>query len=106
MPYSEISMHHSAMGRIGPYKHLLGKNVTVSRNLYLVMGKDEAELSNFAIATVFAIQTAPWRLEVDLWRSFCEHRFGHPGKPQGQVDGVAHASPKDGARFIDEDKRL
>ena len=63
-------MHHSSVLRLRPFKHILGRNVTVSRNMFLVMGEDESELAKFATATTFAIQTAPWRLEVDLWKSF------------------------------------
>lgn len=63
-------MHHSSKLRIEPFRHLLGKNVLFSRNLFLVMGENESDLCKFAIATTFAIQTNPWRLEVDLWRSF------------------------------------
>lgn len=70
MPHSETSIHHSAWLRIRPFKHLLGKNVLVKRDLYLVMGKDEEDLLKYTTATIFAIQTEPWRLEVDLWRSF------------------------------------
>ena len=63
-------MHHSSKMRIEPFDHLLGENVLFSRNLFLVMGEDEQDLSKFAVATTFAIQTNPWRLEVDLWKSF------------------------------------
>lgn len=70
MPYSEISMHQTSRARLQPYHHILGKNVIVSRDRFLVMGADEAELAKFSIAITFAIQTDPWRLEVDLWRSF------------------------------------
>jgi hypothetical protein len=70
MPFSETSMHHSARLRILPYKHLLGERVLVKRNIYLVMGTDEEDLLRYATATTFVIQTEPWRLEVDLWRSF------------------------------------
>lgn len=70
MPCSELSMHHTSKLRIKPFQCILGKNVVVSRNLFLVMGENEPELSRFAVATTFAIQTNPWRLEVDLWKSF------------------------------------
>ena len=63
-------MHHSARLRIKPYRHLLGERVHIRRNLYLVMGEDDEDLLKYAIATTFVIQTEPWRLEVDLWRSF------------------------------------
>ena len=76
MPYSEISMHQASRSRLQPYHHLLGKNVIVSRDKFLVMGEDEAELAKFSIATTFVIQTEPWRLEVDLWRSFVNVEVG------------------------------
>lgn len=50
--------------------HLLGENVLVKRDMYLVVGKDEDELLRMACATTFAIQSRPWRQEVDLWKSF------------------------------------
>ena len=42
----------------------------VRRDLVLVMGSNEPDLKEMATAVTFAIQTRPWRLEVDLWRSF------------------------------------
>ena len=47
--------------------------------MFLVMGEDGADLLKFATATTFAIQTAPWRLEVDLWRSFVNVDLGFLG---------------------------
>ena len=70
MPYSETSIHHTASQRIRPFQHLLGSRVVVRRDLFLVMGIDEEDLLKFTTAVIFAIQTEPWRLEVDLWRSF------------------------------------
>ncbi len=40
------------------------------RDLFIVMGEDEADLLKYTTAAIFMIQTEPWRLEVDLWRSF------------------------------------
>ena len=70
MPGSEFSIHHAARLRILPFQQLLKDKVVVMRDLFLVMGEDEEDLRKFAVATTFAIQTDPWRLEVDLWRSF------------------------------------
>jgi len=70
MPYSEWSVHHQARTRIMPFKKSLGNKVVVKRDLYLVMGKDEAELLKLAGTVTYAVQTEPWRLEIDLWRSF------------------------------------
>ncbi|KAK4693776.1 hypothetical protein P7C71_g3680, partial [Lecanoromycetidae sp. Uapishka_2] len=75
MPGSEISMHQSARLRILSFKHLLGERVLVKRNLYMVMGTDEEDLQKFAIATTFVVQMEPWRLEVDLWKSFVNVNF-------------------------------
>ena len=41
-----------------------------------MMGDDEADLLTFATSTTFAVQTAPWRLEVDLWKSFVNIDLG------------------------------
>lgn len=70
MPGSEYSIHHATRLRIMPFKHLFKEKVLVKRDLFLVIGEDEADLLKYAVATTFAIQTDPWRLEVDLWRSF------------------------------------
>ena len=70
MPYSEWSMHHSSQLRLKPFRWLMKDNVIISRNLFMVMAPTEADLLKLATAMTFAIQTDPWRLEVDLWRSF------------------------------------
>jgi hypothetical protein len=38
--------------------------------MVLVMGEDVQELRRLSEGVTWAIQTKPWRLEVDLWRSF------------------------------------
>lgn len=70
MPFSEWSMHKNTAMRIDPYKRQLKDRVVVKRNLYLVMGTVEEDLFRRACATTFAIQTRPWRLEVDFRKSF------------------------------------
>lgn len=70
MPNSEWSIHFAASQRIEPYKKYLGDRVVVKREKYLVMGTDEKDLFRLASVTAFAIQTRPWRWEVDLWKSF------------------------------------
>lgn len=70
MPGSEYSIHHASRLRIMPFKHLFKEKVLIKRDLFLVMGEDEEDLMKYAVAATFAIQTDPWRLEVDLWRSF------------------------------------
>ena len=80
MPGSEYSVHHAARLRLLPFEHLLmreeEKVVVVMRDLFLVMGSDEGDLERLAVAVTFAIQTDPWRLEVDLWRSFVNVDLG------------------------------
>jgi hypothetical protein len=75
MPNSEWSMHHAARMRLEPYKRQFENKVIVKRNLYLVMGKDEDDLFTLAAAVAFASQTRPFRLEVDLWKSFVNVDF-------------------------------
>jgi hypothetical protein len=75
LPRSEWSIHLSAQARITPYKRFLGKNVIARRDKYLVMASDEKELFKLVAATTFAIQTKPWRLELDLWKSFVNVDF-------------------------------
>ena len=70
MPGSEYSIHHASRLRIMPFKNLFKEKVLIKRDLFLVMGEDENDLQKYAVATTFAIQTDPWRLEVDLWKSF------------------------------------
>lgn len=70
MPHSETSMHHTASQRIAPYKHQFRDRVLHRRDLFIVMGTDEEDLLKMTTAAIFPIQTEPWRLKVDLWRSF------------------------------------
>lgn len=70
MPCSEWSIHITAQQRVEPFKKYLKDRVVVKREKYLVMGVDEKDLFRLASATTFAIQTRPWRQEVDLWKSF------------------------------------
>lgn len=70
MPYSEWSMHQQARLRILPFRKKFGDKVIPMRDVYLVMGSDPDDLLMLAAGTTYAVQTDPWRLEVDLWRSF------------------------------------
>lgn len=76
MPGSEYSIHHASRLRIMPFDKLFKDKVLIKKDLFLVMGEDEQDLLKYAIATTFAIQTDPWRLEVDLWRSFVNVDMG------------------------------
>ena len=42
----------------------------MAKDLMLVMGRNEADLRRLAEGVTWAVQTKPWRLEVDFWRSF------------------------------------
>lgn len=70
MPFSEWSVHQQLRTRIQPFRKALGDKVVVMRDMLLVMGNDEEELLTVAAATTYAVTTDPWRLEIDLWRSF------------------------------------
>lgn len=70
MPGSEWSMQKGVDLRIDPFRKHFGKQVVVKRDMVLVMAKDEGELKRFAVAVCYAIHTKPWRMDVDLWKSF------------------------------------
>ncbi|PVH81349.1 hypothetical protein DL98DRAFT_571218 [Cadophora sp. DSE1049] len=70
MPFSEWSIHRAATLRVEPWKKFFGDRVVVRRDKFLVMGTDEKDLFRLASALTFAVQMRPWRLEVDLWRSW------------------------------------
>lgn len=69
-PFTERSMHWNSSMRINHYQHVLGRRVFVKRDLFLVMGENEEDLLKSATAATFAVISEPWRLEIDLWRSF------------------------------------
>ena len=68
--YSESAIHHLAGTRLARYLRQLKKYVLHRRDLFIVMGEDEEHLRKVATAVTFAVQTRPWRLEIDLWKSF------------------------------------
>jgi hypothetical protein len=70
MAGSEWSMQKSIEIRVDRFKKQFGKHVIVKRDMLLVMAKDEEDLKRFAVAVTFAVQTNPWRLDIDLWKSF------------------------------------
>ncbi|KAL9586660.1 MAG: hypothetical protein Q9203_003784 [Teloschistes exilis] len=75
-PHSEKSMHFNLRNRMKKYEHVLRGRTFVKRDLVIVMGTDEEDLLRLATATTFAIVEEPWRLEVDLWRSFVNVGLG------------------------------
>jgi len=71
MPYSEWSVHEQLSLRIRPYRDKLPTNkVIVARDLLLVMGETRSECRRLSEGATWAVQTRPWRLEIDFWRSF------------------------------------
>ena len=77
MPRAEWSMHNALKLHFKDHKRLLGRDVFIRRDHVMVMAENEEELLKLAIATTFLINTDPWRLEVDLWKSFVnvDHQF-------------------------------
>lgn len=55
-----------------------GRNtsVVVKRDKFFVMGTDEKDLFRYASMAAFAIQTRPWRWEVDLCKNFVNVDLG------------------------------
>ena len=68
----EWNIQHTIDLKLKRWRSQLGKNVKVRRDIVLVMGNDTKQLEEMMLGTVFAIQTANWRLEVDFWRSFVD----------------------------------
>ncbi len=77
MLYSELSMHRALCAQLDPFRRQLPEDkVLRMRDLVIVMGSDEQNLLEYTTATIFAVQTEPWKLEVDLWRSFVNVDLG------------------------------
>ena len=70
MPYSEWSIHQQLSLRIEPYRKQFGRQVIVAKDLVFVMGKDASDLRRLCEGVTWAVQTRPWRLEIDFWSSF------------------------------------
>ncbi|KAH3921271.1 hypothetical protein HBI56_234400 [Parastagonospora nodorum] len=70
MPYSEWSIHHQLSLRLEPWKNIFGLQIIVCKDLVRVMGRDQADCRLLSGGVTWAVQTKPWRLEVDFWRSF------------------------------------
>lgn len=70
MPYSEWSIHQQLSLRLKPYEHVWGSRVWVAKDLIVVMGEDESMCRRYSEGVTWMLQTKPWRLEVDFWRSF------------------------------------
>lgn len=70
MPYSEWSVHQQLTLRLEPHKRLFRKQAFVCRDLIVVMGQDEKDCRLSSAGVTWPVQTRPWVLEVDFWRSF------------------------------------
>lgn len=70
MPCSEWSVHLAARMRTEAFKWLFGNKVVCRKDMWLVMGEDRNECRRLTTQVVFAVQTRPWRLEVDPWKSW------------------------------------
>jgi hypothetical protein len=70
MPYSEWSVHQQLSLRLEPYNQMFRQQAIVAKDLVLVMGKNQKDLRQLAEGVTWAVQTQPWRLEIDFWRSF------------------------------------
>ncbi|KAL8800251.1 MAG: hypothetical protein Q9182_005307 [Xanthomendoza sp. 2 TL-2023] len=70
MPFSETSLHTAASARLAPFRTQFADRVLHMRDLFVVMGVDEEDALKMTTAVVFAVTGEPWRLEMDLWRSF------------------------------------
>ena len=68
--FSDWAMHAQVNDRLQRYQARLEPYVRPKRDLLLVMGKDEDHLQLVTGAVTFAIQTIPWKMEIDLWKSF------------------------------------
>ncbi|KAF2875319.1 hypothetical protein BDV95DRAFT_604075 [Massariosphaeria phaeospora] len=69
-PFSEWEVHLRYSEHIEPFLPYFGTQVSLAKDLVLVMGKDQKDLRRLSQAVTWTIQTKPWRLEVDFWRSF------------------------------------
>jgi hypothetical protein len=72
MPYSEKSCHWNLKLKFDPYMadFAQGKKLKLRKDVLLIMGEDEEEMIKLATSATFIMQTQPWRLEIDFWKSF------------------------------------
>ncbi|EHK97021.1 hypothetical protein M7I_7276 [Glarea lozoyensis 74030] len=84
MPCSEWSMHHTIRLRVEPHEAYFNGRVKIKRDKLLVMGETEDECLKLTCAAVMAVQMRPWRMEIDVWKSFF-------GVERGFVEGLDEA---------------
>ena len=88
IPNSDWSVHQNVSQRFKPYSAFFSgssgqseggfpakvrrgnERVHILRDRVLVMGTDEEECFKYTTAAIWIMTTKPWRLEVDLWKSF------------------------------------
>lgn len=56
--------------RLKPFERSLRNKVLNKRDLILIVGEDEAELLKLAVTVTGAVQTEPWRQEIDSFFFF------------------------------------
>ena len=67
---SEWSIQKAVDLRLEPFRRQFNKKAVVKRDMILVMEESEEALQWLTTGVVFAVQTNPWRLEIDFWKSF------------------------------------
>ncbi|THV98725.1 hypothetical protein D6D26_06262 [Aureobasidium pullulans] len=70
MPFSEWSIHHALRLRLNEYEKKIEGKVFLKGDKVLVVGKNREMCRNYSTIAYFAVTTRPWRLEVDVWKSF------------------------------------
>ncbi|KAG8625597.1 hypothetical protein KVT40_005998 [Elsinoe batatas] len=88
MPFSEWSVHHTLRGRVEEYEWYFRGRVVVKRHRLLVLAGDWEECRLLTTLVVWAVQTRPWRLEVDPWKSWMGVSADFLGGVGGGVVGM------------------
>lgn len=73
---SESMIHNMVQTRLKFMHKQVGDRVAHREDLVLVMAEDSKQLFKYATAVTFALQTRPWIMEVDLWKSFVNVELG------------------------------
>ena len=69
-PGSEWSMQKSVEIRLERFEEQFKDRVFVKRDMVFIRAVNQVELRGLVMGVVLAVQTMPWRLKIDLWRSF------------------------------------
>ncbi|KAK8151559.1 hypothetical protein BC567DRAFT_239398 [Phyllosticta citribraziliensis] len=73
MPFAERSMHKALALRFAPFQAAnaqLRDQIVFRRDRVLIVGKDRHECEVLTMAAAWMMTTRPWRLEIDLWKSW------------------------------------